>query len=93
VIRLLFHPAGSPGRYQIPLSELVVYNPEKHVSKLESQARTLPIEQNEFTVVVYIDGACPSNGVSNVRSSYGVYVGLGSAYNAMDSSQQKYRND
>lgn len=81
-IRRFFDPADDPGRYRIPLEELVVYNPEKHVSQLKFQARNLPIERDEFTLVVYIDGACRGNGTPNARSSYGIYFGPDSPYNA-----------
>ncbi|KAF1923067.1 ribonuclease H-like protein, partial [Didymella exigua CBS 183.55] len=81
-IRRLFDPADDPGRRRIPLAELVVYNAEKHVSQLKFQARTLPVERDEFSLVVYIDGACRGNGTRNARSSYGVYFGPDSPYNA-----------
>lgn len=82
VIRRLFDPADDPGRHRIPAEHLVVYNPTKHVFQLTFQPLTLPIERDEFTIVVYIDGACRGNGTPTARSAYGIYFGPGSRHNA-----------
>ena len=82
-VRRLFKHVFDPGRYRIPPADLVVYNSEKQVSQLQFQAAgaNQPITRDEFTLVVYIDGACRDNGNSNARASYGVYFGPNSAYN------------
>jgi ribonuclease HI len=82
-IRRLFVPSDDPGRRPIPLEDLVVYNPKKQVSQLQFKAASpsIPITRDEFTVVVYIDGACRGNGTPGARASYGVYFGPDSPYN------------
>ncbi|KAF3033740.1 hypothetical protein E8E12_002551 [Didymella heteroderae] len=42
----------------------------------------LAVERDDFTLAVYIDGACCGNGTPNARSSYDIYFGPGSPYNA-----------
>ncbi|OSS47480.1 hypothetical protein B5807_07427 [Epicoccum nigrum] len=82
-IRRLFKHIYDPGRYRIPPADLVVYNSEKQISQLQFQAAgaNQPIKRDEFSFVVYIDGACRDNGASDARASYGVYFGPNSAYN------------
>jgi ribonuclease HI len=82
-IHRLFVPADDPGRSRIPSTDLVVYNTDKQLLQLQSQAAgPSPVYRDEFTLVVYIDGACRGNGTPQARASYGVYFGPGSPYNA-----------
>jgi ribonuclease HI len=81
-IRRLFVPSEGHGYARIPLSELVVYNDQKSVSQLMFHIHSQPRPVlDDFTMVVYIDGACRGNGTPTARSSYGVYFGPNSKYN------------
>ncbi|KAK5993979.1 Ribonuclease H1 [Cladobotryum mycophilum] len=82
-IRRRFNPRYSPMHSRVPESELVVYNPSKHVSQLQvMHPRTGALELDRLTVVVSIDGACRGNGTPSARAAWGVYFGPQSPLNA-----------
>ena len=77
----LFVRRDDPSRVWILSKDLVVYNPDKQVCHLDYSYAgdpNKPAFLDEFTVVVYIDGACRGNYTPNARALCGVYFGIGS---------------
>ncbi|KAK1489433.1 hypothetical protein CCUS01_03481 [Colletotrichum cuscutae] len=80
--RLFEHRASDTHR-MVPKSDLVIYNPSTHLLGMQmySWATKRPVPERG-SMVVYIDGACRNNGLSDAQASWGVYFGPGSRYNA-----------
>ncbi|RYC57706.1 hypothetical protein CHU98_g8503 [Xylaria longipes] len=82
VVPRLFDAELSPMHRRVPQPQLVVYDSEQQISKLQLyHSRLNQLEHDSGTLVIHIDGACRNNGTLAARASWGVYVGPGSRYN------------
>jgi ribonuclease HI len=81
-IERVFDPTQSLLYRSLPESQLIIYNTEKQVSQLQIlHPRTMKVELERLTLVVWIDGACRNNGKPSAKASWGAYFGPHSRYN------------
>ncbi|TDZ13686.1 Ribonuclease H1 [Colletotrichum spinosum] len=76
-----FDPRSSEAHQNVPRPQLVVYDAEKQISRLQMHVPGRGITRDPVNYVVYIDGACRNNGSPSARASWAVYFGPGSRYN------------
>lgn len=68
--RRFFDPASSPKHSRVPESQLILYDPEKQLSKLQMFALSIKsVVVDPMTLVVHINGACRNNGCPTAQAS------------------------